>query len=175
MPRRLKSEGRNVVRKVEIVVDGLRHVNDAQRALCLLREAPCAERRAVAADRDELPDAERFERLQHVVETALFARGVRARDADVRAASKVDACGVADGKRHHVGAVALHEPAKAVLNADDFDAGEHRTNRCGADDRVDARRRTAGRENRKLGMGSHGREHDRTAHEERDASYAALR
>ena len=63
---------------------------------------------------------------------------VRARDAEVRAAAKVDAARVGDGERHDVRGVALHEPAEAVVDAEHLDAGEARANGRRADDAVDA-------------------------------------
>ena len=56
--RRLEAEGADVVRQIEIVVDRLRHVDDAERALRRLGELVGAERRVVAADRDEHADVE---------------------------------------------------------------------------------------------------------------------
>ena len=52
--RRLEAEGVDVRRQVEVVVDRLRHVHDADAAAALLLELHRRERRVVAADGDEL-------------------------------------------------------------------------------------------------------------------------
>ena len=80
----------------------------------------------------------------------LVARGIRPRDADVRAAAEVNAADRLDRERRDVLDVPLHQPLESVPYADDVDALECRANRRGADDAVDARGGAARHENGKL-------------------------
>ena len=81
---------------------------------------------------DASEDPQALERSEREVERVLILRRVRARDADVRASSKVDPARVRDRQGHHVGRVTGHEPAEAVLDAEDLDAGEAGADRGGS-------------------------------------------
>ena len=74
---------------------------------------------------------------------------------DVRAVAEVDAAHVVDRQRTHVFAVALHDPLEAVAHPEDVDAVEIAANRRGADDAVDAGRRTAADQDREVVMMFH--------------------
>ena len=54
----------------------------------------------------------------HVLEVLRIGRRVGARDAEERAAAEVDAAHVVDAERRHVLDLALHDPAKAVADAE---------------------------------------------------------
>src|SRR5437762_2906746 len=79
--RREIAERVNAVGKREIVVDRLRHVNDAKPTGGCFREAIGAVRRVVTADGDEAADAELVERRERGFEELRILRRVRACDA----------------------------------------------------------------------------------------------
>jgi hypothetical protein len=143
VPRCLIPEGEDVVRQVQIVVDGLGDVHHAERPLRGLAQSMGRVAGVVAADGDEHPDVELHQRLERLLQRVRSLGGVGARDADVRAAAEVDAAGVGDGQALPAIGLALHEPLEAVLDADDLDVGEARPDGGGADDAVDSRRGAA--------------------------------
>ena len=93
--RRLEPERVDVAGQVEVVVDRLRHVDDADAAAGLLLELHRRVGRVVAADRDELRDVQAQQRDDRVLEVLRVLRRVRAGDADVRPAAEVDAADLA--------------------------------------------------------------------------------
>ena len=111
VPRRLEAERVHVVRQVEIVVDRLRHVDDADAALGLLFELHRRVGGVVAADRDQLRDVQPQQRDDRLLEVLGVERRVRPRDADVRSAAEVDA---ADALRSSDGSCARCCPASAT-------------------------------------------------------------
>ena len=151
--RRLVPEGPHVVRQVEIVVDGLGHVNDPQPAAGGLRQLVGRERGVVAADGEEHADVEPLERRQDVAQVLGPPGRVRARDADAGAAAEVDAARVLDRERGDVRDVARHEPLEALLEPEDFDVGERGADGRRPDDAVDAGRRAAGDDDGELAAG----------------------
>ena len=154
--RGLETEGVDVLRKVEVVVDRLRDVHDAQHSARGLRETRRAEARVVAADRDEHADAESIERVEALREELRALRGVRARDAEARTAAKVDSARIGDGQRRNARGVTLDEPLEAVLDAEHLDARQTCTNGGGTDDAIDAGGRTATDEDGELLVRLHG-------------------
>ena len=119
--RGLIAEGPYVGRQVEIVVDRLGHVNDAQPMASRVRELVGGERGVIPPDGHQHLDAEAVERLDHPLHVLRTLGGVRAGDADARAAAEVDAARVRDGERNDVRDVPGHEPLKALLKAEDLD------------------------------------------------------
>ena len=83
MARRLESERVDMSRQIEIVVDRLRHMDDAQPSGRVLGQLHGREGRVVAADGDELRHVEPQQRLDRVLEQRRALRGIRAGDADV--------------------------------------------------------------------------------------------
>ena len=153
MARRLKAERVDVRRKVQVVVDRLRHVHHAQPAAALFFELHRGKRGVVAANRDEHRDVQPQEREDRVLEVNRVLGRVRPRNADVRPAKKVNAAHILDGEGLHVVDVAVHQPFEAVAHANDLHALEGGTDRRRADDAVDAWRRTAADEDGQfLGM-----------------------
>ena len=120
--RGLEAERVDVRRQIEIVVDGLRHVHDAEAAGRMLGELHRREGRVVAADGDELRDVEPQQRLHRVLEQRRALRRVGAGDADVRTAAKVNAADPFDRERGDVLDVPLHDPFESVAQADDLDS-----------------------------------------------------
>ena len=113
--------------QVEVVVDGLRHVDDAEPPVRRARaRLHGRERGVVAADGDELPTPSREQRRGRRSRGARVLGRVGARDAEVRAAAEVDAADVVDVERRHVVDVALHEPLEAVADAEHLDAARTR-------------------------------------------------
>ena len=153
--RGLEAERVDVRRQVQVVVDGLGHVHDADAAAGVLLELHRREGRVVAADGDELRHVQAQQREHGVLEMLRVLGGVGARDADVRAAAEVDAADAFDRERDDVLDVALHDPLEAVADADDLDAFEPRADRRRADHAVDARGRPAADENRHVGVVFH--------------------
>jgi hypothetical protein len=78
--RGLEPEGVDVGRQIEVVVDRLGHVHDAQAARRVLDELHRRVGGVVAADGDELRDAEAREGLHGVLEQRGIGRRVGARD-----------------------------------------------------------------------------------------------
>ncbi len=136
--RGLEAEGVDVGGQVEVVVDRLRHVDDVDAALRLLRELHRRERRVVAADRDQLRDVQAQQRDHGVLEVLGVLGRVGARDADVRAAAEVDPAHLVDRERPHVVDVALHDPLEAVADPEHLDALEQAADGGRADHAVDA-------------------------------------
>ena len=150
VPRGLEPERVHVRRQVEVVVDRLRHVDDANPAGRALFEVHRRERRVVAADGDELRDVEPKQRGHGVFEQSWVGRRIGARDAEVRSAAKVDAADGVDGERHDMRRVALHDPLEAVADPDDGDAFEAGADGGGADDAIDAGGRAAADQDGKI-------------------------
>ncbi len=148
----LEPEGVDVGRQIEVVVDRLRDVDDADTAGGPLLELHGGERRVVAADGHELRHVEAEQRIDRLVEERRVLGRIGARDAEVRAAAEVDAADGVDGERDDVIDVALHDPGEAVADADDLDAFETRADRRRADHRVDAGGRATTDEDGKLVM-----------------------
>ena len=138
VPRGLEAEGGNAVRQVEVVVDGLRHVDDAQTPAGVRCQAHRREGGVVAADRDQLVDTELLECARGRLEVAWIPGRVGARDPEVRAAREVDATHRFDGQRQGTAGVALHQPFETVTNPDHADAAHQRTNGGRANHAVDA-------------------------------------
>src|SRR5207302_1835861 len=108
--RGLEPEGVDGGGQVEVVVDGLGDVDDAQ-----------------------------AEQREHgVLEVLGVGGGVGAGDPDLRTAAEVDPAHVLDGQGGDVLDVALHDPLEAVADAQDGHAVERATDGGGADDAVDA-------------------------------------
>jgi hypothetical protein len=147
MPRRLEPERVDVDGQIEIVVDRLRDVHDADPARRLPVERHRRIRGVIAADRQQTRDVEAEERSNGVLEVVRVGVGIGARDADVRSAAEVDPAHCFDRERHDVIDVALHDPLEAVADAEDVDALEPGPNRRRADDAVDAWGRPAPDEN----------------------------
>ena len=152
----LEPERVDVGREVEVVVDRLRHVDDADAAGGALLELHGGEGGVVAADGHELRDVQAQQRVDGLVEERRVLGRVGARDAEVRAAAKVDAADGVDRERHDMVDIALHDPGEAVADADDVEAFEPGADGRRADDRVDARGRATADENGELVM-RHGR------------------
>ena len=134
----LEPEGVDVGWQIEVVVDRLRHMDDADASGRALFELHRGEGRVVATDRHELRYVEPQERVDGLVEERRVARRVGACDAEVRAAAEMDAADGVDRERHDVIDVALHDPREAVADADDINTLEAGADRRRADDRVDA-------------------------------------
>ena len=109
---------------VQRLVNEIPHAND--RSMLIMAEAP-----------------ERVERARHL----LGRLRAHARDADVRAAAEMDAARVGDAEREDVIGVALDEAPEAVLNTEHLDVRQARADRRGADDAVDAGRRSTANQN----------------------------
>ena len=105
-------------------------------------------RGVVAADGDEVVDAEALEGLGHPGDAFRRPRRIRARGANDRAAVEVDAGGVVDLQLDDVLDVALHQPLEAVVAAQHAQPVVARLDRGCRDDRVDARRGTTTYEDR---------------------------
>ena len=88
----------------------------------------------VAADRDQLRDAELRERVDGAIEQRRVLGRIGAGDAELRSAAEVNAADRVDGQRHDVVGVALHDPLEAVADAEDVDAFEAGADGGGADD-----------------------------------------
>ena len=140
---RLEPERVDVGWQVEIVVDRLRHVDDANPPRGARLELHRRERRVVAADRHELRDVQPQQRVDGLVEERRVFRGIGTRDAEVRTAAEVNAADGIDRERDDVIDVALHDPRKPVADADDVDALEPGADGRCADDRIDAGGRAA--------------------------------
>ena len=150
VPRRLEAEGVDVRRQVEVVVDRLRDVDDADAAGGARFQLHRRKGRVVAADRDELRHAEPGQRIDGLVEESRILRRIGARDAQVRATAEMDAADDVDRQRDDMVDVAVHDPGETIADADDIYALEAGANRRRADDRIDAGGRPAGNENREL-------------------------
>jgi hypothetical protein len=113
--RGLEAEGVHVGRQVQIVVDRLGHVRDADAPLRL-----------------------RFELHRRVLEQLRIGRRVRARDADEGPAAEVNPAHLVDAERHDVLGVATHDPLEPFANAEDVDVCELAADGGRADDAIDA-------------------------------------
>ena len=148
--RGLEAERVDVRRQIEVVVDRLRHMDDADAAGGLLRQAVRRVRRVVAAHRDQLRDAETPQRHDRLLEARVVACRIGARDADMRAAPEVNAADRLDGEGRDVIDVAVHDPLEPVADADDVDARQPSPDRGRADDAVDTGGRSPGHEDRQF-------------------------
>src|SRR5581483_9540478 len=99
-------------------VDGLRNVDDPDLTLEGAGDPRRRERGVVAADRQQVADAELAERVHHPLPRPPVAGGVRAGGAQDRAALEVDPGDAADLERRDPARGASQEPADAVLNAE---------------------------------------------------------
>ena len=98
----------------------------------------------VATDRDQIADTQLEQGFNRDARELLIARRVVARGAQNRAPFEVDAGNAVYRQRlDHVRRVATHEPAEAIVNPHDLQAVVDRFNGGGADDAVDAGRRSA--------------------------------
>src|SRR5690606_13847438 len=140
---RVVAERRNAVRKVEVVVDGFGHVDDADTAgrdLIHLHRAVC---RVVSADCDELVDVETEQGGHGVFQVLLVARRVIPRRTEVGAASEVDTAHLLDRQRFGMRDVTPHDVFETDLDPNYFVAVLNRADRCCTDHTVDTRGRTA--------------------------------
>ena len=147
---RLEPEGVDVGRQVQVVVDGLRDVDDPDAPPDLLLELRGRIGGVIAADRDELPHVEPEERENGVLEMCGIAGGVAPRDADVRPASEMDPADALDGQAYDMVDVPLHEPLKAVRTPTTSTPSSSDRDGRRADDAVDARGGTARDQNGQL-------------------------
>ena len=145
--RRLEPERVDVRRQLEVVVDRLRHVHDANASGGLAVERHRGERRVVAADRQQPRDVEAEQGSNRVLEVLGVRVRVGARDPDVRSAAKVNAAHRLDRQRDDVIDVASHDPLEPVANAEHVDPFEPGPNGRRPDHAVDAGRRSAADEN----------------------------
>src|SRR5581483_1709714 len=148
VPRRLVAEGRDVAGQWQVIINRLRHVNRADRAAGFLRHRPRRERRVIAADRHQVGDAERVQRIEYRARILLLLRRVVARRAEDRAAQQVDARDVLDLQAPDSGSVFAHQVFEPFLHAEDFKAFVDRLNRRRRNDRIDAGCRAAADNNR---------------------------
>jgi len=65
MPCRLKPEGVDVRRQVQIIVDRLRYVNHSQRLTCNFGSSKRGKGGIIAADRNQMGDPGCFQRSDH--------------------------------------------------------------------------------------------------------------
>ena len=135
--RRREAEGDDVARQRQVVVDRLRHVGDGK-TLQRLGQAGGAERGVVAADGEQVIDAEALERVGDLGDALRRLGRVGARGADDGAAVEVDARGVVDLQVDDVIGVALDQPLEAVVAAEHAEPVVTGLDRRGRDDRVDA-------------------------------------
>jgi hypothetical protein len=155
--RRLIAERVDVHRQIEIVVDRLGHVDDAETAAGVFLEPHRGKRGIVAADGDELRHVEAQQRVHGLIQQPHVRGRIGAGDAEVRAAAEVDPADRVDGQGGGVIDVALHEPLEAVAHADDVDAFEPGADGGRGDDTVDAGGGAAADEDREtLVMFRHG-------------------
>ena len=150
MTRGLVAERVHVRRQVEVVVDRLGHMHHVDPAGGLLLDHHGRERGVVPADGDQIGHAQAQQRQHDVLQVLGLGRRVGARDADVRAATEVDAGDRINGQRAGVIDVALHEPLEAILDAEHVDALEQCADGGGGDDAVDAGRRPSAHEDREF-------------------------
>ena len=99
-----------------------------------------AEGRVVAADGDELAHTQALQGVERGFQQLLILGRVGARGAQVRATPEVQARDGVDVERSGGFDVALHQPGKAVLDAEHLPAREAGADGGGADHAVDARR-----------------------------------
>src|SRR5688572_6514737 len=97
----------HVLRQVEVVVDRLRHVHDAQPTTEELRDARGAPACVVTADRDEHSDAETLEGLGASSHELGIGRWIRPRDSEERSSTEMDPAGLRDRERLDVRSVPL--------------------------------------------------------------------
>ena len=138
MPSRLISEGVDVRREIEVVVDGLGYVQHLDAAGGALLDHHGGERRIVAADGDQPRDAETEQGLDAVFEQLGVLGRIGSRGADVRATPEVHATHRVDRQRLRVLDVALHDPLEAFLEAEHLVALERGSNGRSTDDAVDS-------------------------------------
>ena len=134
--RRREPERDDVAGQGEIVVDRLRHVRDRE-AGQHLGELGGGVGGVVAADGDQVVDAQFLERRGHTLDSVGCARGIRPRRAQDGAALEVDTREIVDAQLDDVSRVALGQPAKAVVTPEDTDAVIARLDGRGRDDGVD--------------------------------------
>jgi hypothetical protein len=96
------------------------------------------EGRVVAADREQLVDAEAEQRIDGRLEEPWILRGVGAGDPEDRAAAEMDAADVVDVEWDDLRSVALHDVFEAVPDAEDLDPRETGADGGRTDDAVDA-------------------------------------
>src|SRR5262249_3694731 len=129
--------------QIEIVVDRLRYVhnvNTTRRAFFYFHRG---KGRVVTADRQQTGDVQPQQRNHDILEVFGIRRWIRARNPDVRSASKMNAADRVDGQGRDVFDVALHQPLESLTNAHYIYTFHRSTNRCGADDSIDAWRWSA--------------------------------
>jgi hypothetical protein len=126
-----------------VVVDGLRHVRDADAPRGLLGDAARRVGGVVAADRDQVIDAELLEGRNHAREVLGLLRRVRARGLEDRAAEQVDARDQRDAQLGAVASISLHQPREAVQQPEHARARAPRQDGGRTDHAIDARRRPA--------------------------------
>ncbi len=151
----LETEGVDPRREVEVVVDGLRCVYDADTARCELGEPHRRKGGVVATDGDELRDTELLERRDAPREVCRVFGRVGAGGSEDRTTAEVDAADTGHGQFDDVVDVTLHDPLEAVADADDLHARELGADRRRADDAVDARRRSTADKDGELAVLTH--------------------
>ena len=134
-------ESECVVRRVEVVVDRLRHADDRELVLGIQPRGDA--QRVLAADRDERVQTRAGGVLEHPFDTALDLVRVCARRPENRAAAGENPRDLPAPERLDD---PLDEPAPTLAHADDLPAAVERAPRYGPDDSVQARAVTAPRE-----------------------------
>jgi hypothetical protein len=150
MARRLKTEGIDVRRQVEVVVDGLGHVHHAQAragALGHLHRRKCG---VVAADGDQLGDTQLAQRLHDPVQVRRLLGRIGARGAQDRATLQVDAAHILGRQAAHAIELALHDLRISVGQPQHLLAGGARAQGHGADHAVEPGRGSAADEHREF-------------------------
>ena len=143
-----ETEGRDVVRQRQVVVDGLGDVGDGELARERRRDLRAGEGGVVPADGDQVGDLQPAEALGDLAERLRRPRRVRARRAEDRAALEVDSRHLVDVELLHVREVPAHQPLVAVEEPEHAQALVAGLDRGGRDDRVDSRGRPAADQDR---------------------------
>ena len=143
-----EAERRDVVRKRQVVVDGLGDMGDGQLSGERRRDPRAGEGGVVPADGHQVGDLEPAEALGDLAERLRRLRRVRARRAEDRAALEVDPRHLADVQLLDVREVAPHQPLVAVEESEHAQALVAGLDRGGRDDGVDARRGPAADQDR---------------------------
>ena len=147
--RRLETERRHAVRQRQVVVDGLRHMHDIDRAPHLARivgDGCRAVRRIVPADGHEMRDAEFRERLYHRTQIRFLLRRIEAAHLEDAAARQMNAADILRFEANVV-LLAAREAGEAVVDAEHIPAVARRLIRDAGNNAVDARRRAAAADN----------------------------
>ena len=127
----------------DIVVDGLRHVDDPEIALGLPADPVGHEEGAFTADREEIVYAEPADGGHHDAELLLHVVGIVTGCPQDGAAPRGDPRDFVDGERPDIALLAFEEGLEAAENADDVHALVDRLDGRRADDAIDPRGRTS--------------------------------